>query len=331
MWFLDSFKFQSASLAKLVKNLGKDDMTVIKELFKLHGLTNEQVDVLCKKGVIPYIWFDNYDKMECRSLPEKRYFQNEDEYEYACETFEDYHDKYLLADVILLAGCFHAFRKSIYKMHKTDPAYFLGFPGLSWSLAMKNIPEGSAIELLEKPEDYLAFQNSIQGGICQVSQRYVKRKYDEKTGEVLNQIMYFDVNGLYAHIMANCKLPYKLIEHRTEDIPTFDYGTIKKMSESEEFTYFFVIDASISALMIERNPGLNYLPFFPKRINERDITKSEFMKSQGMKHEIKDGDTFKLACSLDKTERYLVHIKCLKLALDAGYKLDKIHEYYVFS
>ena len=75
-------------------------------------------------------------------------------------------------------------------MHKTDPAYFLGLPGLSWSLAMKNIPEGNAIELLEKSEDYLAFQNSIQGGICQVSQRYVKRKYDEKTGEALNQIVY---------------------------------------------------------------------------------------------------------------------------------------------
>ena len=125
---LDSFKFQSASLSKLVKNLGKDDMTVIKELFKLHGLSNEQIDVLCKKGVFPYIWFDCYDKMECKSLPEKRYFQNDDEYEFACvawkilkcETFEDYHDKYLLADVVLLAGCFHAFRKSIYNMKKTD-------------------------------------------------------------------------------------------------------------------------------------------------------------------------------------------------------------------
>ena len=75
---------------------------------------------------------------------------------------------------------------------------------------MKHMPEGKAIELLGKPEDYLAFQNSIQGGICQVSQRYAKRKYDERTGESLNQIMYFDVNGLYAHIMANCKLPINL-------------------------------------------------------------------------------------------------------------------------
>jgi len=49
MWFLDSFKFQSASLSKLVKNLGKEDMEVIKHLFELHGLSHEQVDVFCKR------------------------------------------------------------------------------------------------------------------------------------------------------------------------------------------------------------------------------------------------------------------------------------------
>ena len=50
--------------------------------------------------------------MKETSLPERKYFQSEEDYENAkkawkilkCETFEDYHDKYLLADVILLAG-----------------------------------------------------------------------------------------------------------------------------------------------------------------------------------------------------------------------------------
>ena len=55
----------------------------------------------------------------------------------------------------------------------------------------------------------------------------------------------------------------------------------------------------------------------------REISKSDFMKSQGMKHDIKDSGAFKLACSLNKTEKYLVHIKCLKLALDAGYNLKR--------
>ena len=99
------------------------------------------------------------------------------------------------------------------------------------------------------------------------------------------------------------------------------------MSEDEDYTYFFVVDASIGSIVIERNPGLNYLPFFPRRVNEKDITKSEFTKTQSEKHNIQDTDSFKLACVLNKTQRYLVHIKCLKLALDAGYNLDKVHEY----
>ena len=81
---------------------------------------------------------------------------------------------------------------------------------------MKHLPKGKAIELLEKPEHYIEFQNNIQGGITQVFQRYAKRKYENNLNpQSLSQIMYFDVNGLYAHIMANCKLPYKLVEHNT--------------------------------------------------------------------------------------------------------------------
>ena len=38
---------------------------------------------------------------------------------------------------------------------------------------------------------------------------------DENPNEQsLSQILYPDVNGLYTHIMANCKLPYKLIKYQ---------------------------------------------------------------------------------------------------------------------
>ena len=118
---------------------------------------------------------------------------------------------------------------------------------------MKHLPKGKAIELLEKPEHHIEFQNNIQGGITQVFQRYAKRKYEGS--QSLSQIMYFDVNGLYAHIMANCKLPYKLVEHNIDE-GNYTYEKIKERSEDEEHTYFFIIDASISETMIEQNPSL---------------------------------------------------------------------------
>ena len=57
--------------------------------------------------------------------------------------------------------------------------------------------------------------------------------------------------------------------------------------------------------MIEKNPALKFLPFFPVKINEKSTKKSEFMKAQCEKHKLKDVDTFKLAMILDKTEKYI--------------------------
>ena len=55
------------------------------------------------------------------------------------------------------------------------------------------------------------------------------------------------------------------------------------------------------------------------------------MKAQCEKHKLKDVDTFKLATVLDKTEKYMVHIKYLNLAMEAGYVLDKVHGYFKFA
>ena len=111
---------------------------------KLNGIKPDQIDTLSKKNIFPYIWFDNYGRVNAISLPGREHFnqhvdqqKNDEDYDYAikawekleCKTFEEYHDKYLLADIVLLATCFHAFRRNICKMHVTDPAYFLGLPG----------------------------------------------------------------------------------------------------------------------------------------------------------------------------------------------------------
>ena len=105
----------------------------------------------------------------------------------------------------------------------------------------------------------------------------------------------------------------------------------KELSEDEEHTYFFIIDASISESMIEKNPALKYLPFFPVKINEKSTKKSGFMKAQCEKNKLRDVDTFKLATVLDMTEKYMVHIKYLRLAMEAGYELDNVHRYFKFA
>ncbi len=219
-------------------------MEVAIKLYKKNGIEDneeytfkDKVNILSQKNIFPYTWFDSYDRMYETSLPPCEYFKSREDCIYAniawkvlgCKTFGDYHDKYLLADVVLLAACFHAFRRNIYNMHTTDPAYFLGLPGLSWSIVMKHIPKNKAIELLEK-EDYSTFQNSLQGGICQVFQRYAKK--NPRT-----QLLYLDVNGD--------------VEEKH-----FNNEKINQLCEDDDHTYFLIVDASVSEIMIERNPGL---------------------------------------------------------------------------
>ena len=49
----------------------------------------------------------------------------------------DYHDHYLLSDVLLLANEFENFRNLIYYQHRLDPLHFITLPLLDWASALK--------------------------------------------------------------------------------------------------------------------------------------------------------------------------------------------------
>ena len=115
--------------SSIIKTLTSEDMELANKLYMLNGIKPDQIDTLSQKNIFPYLWFDSHEKMNATSLPGREHFnqhvdqqKNDEDYDYAtkawikleCRTFEDYHDKYLLADVVLLATCFHAFRRNIY-------------------------------------------------------------------------------------------------------------------------------------------------------------------------------------------------------------------------
>jgi len=53
---------------------------------------------------------------------------------FGCETLKDYHDHYMLTDV-LLADVFENFRKTVLKTHGIDPLHFITLPSLAWAMA----------------------------------------------------------------------------------------------------------------------------------------------------------------------------------------------------
>jgi len=62
--FIDSFKFMAASLDSLVDNLPKESFKNLTSFYE-----GEQLELLFRKGVFPYDWFDSFDKLNETTLP----------------------------------------------------------------------------------------------------------------------------------------------------------------------------------------------------------------------------------------------------------------------
>ena len=65
--FLDSYAFMSFPLAKLVGNLKR--FPIMSKFFK-----PDEVEILSRKGVFPYEWFNTFDKLYQTNFPERKDF-----------------------------------------------------------------------------------------------------------------------------------------------------------------------------------------------------------------------------------------------------------------
>ena len=92
--------------------------------------------------------------------------------QYDMKTTRDYHDHYLLSDVLLLADVFQNFRNSAYEQHHFDPLHFITHPSLARASALKYT--GAELDLITDPYMYLMVENNMLGGIATISQRYAR-------------------------------------------------------------------------------------------------------------------------------------------------------------
>jgi len=88
------------------------------------------------------------------------------------KTMRDYHDHYLLSDVLLLADVFENFRNLIYEQHRLDPLHFITLPSLAWASALKYA--NAKLDLITDPYMYIMVENSMRGGIATISHRHAR-------------------------------------------------------------------------------------------------------------------------------------------------------------
>ena len=176
--FIDSFQFMSSSLDKLASNLRKDDLIYTSKAFK-----GKRLDLLSKKGVYPYDFMDSFEKFNNRELPTKDQFYSilndehimDDEYIHTKEVWDtfyiktmgEYHDLYLVSDVLLLIDVFENFRKTCMQYYKLDPCHYFTSPGLSWDamLKMTNIK----LELMTDVNMFQFIEKGMRGGVSYIA------------------------------------------------------------------------------------------------------------------------------------------------------------------
>ena len=103
---------------------------------------------MIQKGIYPYDYIDDYKKLSDTKLPNIKSFYsklndsecNIDDYKRAlnvwdkfeCKTLLDYHNIYLITDVLLLTDIWENFRSVCYKVYNLDCEYYYTAPGLSF-------------------------------------------------------------------------------------------------------------------------------------------------------------------------------------------------------
>jgi len=196
-----------------VTNLEKEQFTHLQKTF-------DEEELLRRKGFFPYDWFNSLSKFEDTQLPPKEEFYSKlndsdispEDFKHAqkvwdrfkMKRFLEYHDLYLLTDVVLLADVFENFRDVCLKNYEIDPCWYYSAPGLAWDACLKKTEV--QLELLSDPDMLLIIEQGICGGVSMISKRYAKanNKYmkDFNSKEKSKFIQRLDANNLYGWAMG---------------------------------------------------------------------------------------------------------------------------------
>ena len=344
--FIDSFQFLNTSLDNLVKNLAKEGDAKFRNMKQQYE--GEKLQLLLRKGVYPYEYFDSPEKFEEQHLPPPESFFSslndtgisKADYEHAqkvwkafgMHTLGDYHDLYVLTDVLLLSDVFENFRDFSLNVYELDPAHSFTLPGFSWQAMLKMT--GVRLELLTDPDMHLFIENGIRGGISVISKRYAKANndlvsnYDETKPKTW--IMYLDANNLYGKAMS-------------EALPTHGFRWLNEEERMQLLASNFnldngkgyIVECDLEIPDFDDNGSLHDwfadYPLAPEKlkISTEMISKfsSELLADLNMKHLQSE----KLVGTLLTKSGYILDVRVLKLYLELGAKLKVLKRILTFK
>ncbi|KAL4112107.1 hypothetical protein QTP88_015955 [Uroleucon formosanum] len=323
--FIDSFKFLPSSLDKLTNNLRNDSKLNLRNKFKELSkyFPEKHLDLVTRKLAYPYEYMDCEEKFNetCLAPIEKFYSSltdkniTKEEYEnsqkiwkvFNIQNMREFTSLYNKIDVLLSTDIIENFRDISLKNYKLDPMWYYTTPGFAWDcmLRMTNIK----LDLLTDIDQILMFESGIRGGLSQCSQRYSKANNKYMVDKFKKQeesifLQYLDANNLYGWAMSKY-------------LPTADFKWVDSLND---FDVMNISDKSCKGYILEVD--LHY----PKELHDLH---SDFPLAPERHFDNKQLP--KLLTTLYDKKKYIIHYETLKLYINLGLKIEKIHRVLEFS
>ena len=240
--------------------------------------------------------------------------------------FHNLKNLYITTNVLLLADVFENFRDICLLYYKLDPMHFYTAPGLSWAacLKMTNVE----LELLTDVSMHLFIEAGLCGGISVICNRYsqANNKYlpNFRPDEESTFIIYLDANNLYGYAMSQPLLMDSFAWLSEEE---FDGLDILNVSENSDIGYILEVDLEYPTELHDLHSDF---PLCPEKVKITDDMLSPYCQQLKEDLGLKESSIDKLIPNLHNKTRYILHYKNLKLYLDLGMKLMKVHRVLTF-
>jgi len=336
--FIDSLQFLNASLDTLVSNLAREGSEHFK-VTKSQYPTPEKLKLLLRKGVYPYEYVTDETIFDERQLPPKDVFYSslteenisDSDYEHAktvwdtfgMKTFGDYHDLYLLSDVLLTCDVFQRFRSTCLKNYELDPCHYITTPGLSFDACLKMTQV--ELELLTDLDMHLFIEAGLRGGVSVISRRHsqANNKYmgdDYNPDDPSKYIIYWDMNNLYGHAMSQY-LPEGGFRFLNAD--ERENFRLETKPSNGNLGYILSVDLEYPEELHDLH---NDYPLAPEQVQITHSMLSKYSKRLLRTSNSKPAKVKKLVPNLNKKENYIIHFENLKFYLSLGMTLKAVHQ-----